>query len=88
VADPVSWLLIEQGWDVAATEKKVGHVEAVLGDPDKDIFNGLVVRAGVLKGSRYVPAERVGRIVEGCVELDLDPDGFARLDEHAPGASS
>jgi len=88
MADPVSWLLVEQGWDVVAGDKKVGHVEELLGDADKDIFNGLVVRAGLFKGSRYVPAERVGRIVEGRVDLDLDHDGFERLDEHPPGASS
>ena len=36
----------------------------------------------MLRGSRYVPAERVAAIVEGQVELDLDADEFKHLEEH------
>jgi hypothetical protein len=57
-------------------------VHEVVGDTDKDIFNGLAVSPGFLRAARYVPAERVRTIVEGRIELDLDRDEFNRLDEH------
>lgn len=82
-ADPVSWLLIEQGWQVASSDgTDLGKIDEVVGDSSKDIFNGLAVTPGLLKRTRYVPAERVVSIVEGRVELDVGPEEFDRLDEH------
>jgi hypothetical protein len=82
-ADPVSWLLIESGWEVVdAGGKKLGTVHEVTGDTGADIFDGLAVSPGLLKSSRYVPAERVSGIVEGRVELDLSAAEFERLGEH------
>ncbi len=81
--DPVSWLVIEPGWKVVAREgEELGTVHEVVGDTGKDIFNGLAVSPGLLKSSKYVPAERVAQIVEGRVELNLTADEFDRLDEH------
>jgi hypothetical protein len=40
------------------------------------------VSPGLLKSSKYVPAERVRTIVEGRVELDLSGAEFERLDAH------
>ena len=54
----------------------------VVGDTGKDIFNGLAVSPGFLRSPRYVPAERVGALVEGRVEVDLGQDEFDRMDEH------
>jgi hypothetical protein len=83
VSDPVSWLLIEKGWSVVGADgSDLGSVREVVGDTGADIFNGLSVTPGLLRGARYVPAERVGTIVEGRVELDLDADAFERLGEH------
>lgn len=71
MADPVSWLLIERGWKVVdSAGEDVGHVDAVLGDQEKDIFDGLDVSSGLLGRSHYVPAEVVGTIVEGSVQLE------------------
>lgn len=85
--DPTSWLLVERGWDVVGPGgEHLGHVEEVAGDESKDIFSGLVVRAGVFKGTRFVPADRVSTIVEGEVRVDADASAFERLDESAPGA--
>ena len=82
-ADPVSWLVIEPGWDVVAADgTRIGSVHEVVGDTGKDIFNGLAVSPGLLRSSKYVPAERVAAIVEGRVELELSADEFERLDEH------
>ena len=70
--DPVSWIVIEQGWPVVdADGHELGRVDEVLGDEEADIFNGLQILTGTLAKSTYVPAERVGEIVEGRVQLRL-----------------
>jgi hypothetical protein len=64
MADPVSWLLIERGWEVVdANGKRVGKVDEVLGDTEADIWDGLTV------SGEYVPAEDVAEIVEGRITL-------------------
>jgi hypothetical protein len=80
---PVSWLMIEPGWTVDASDRKeVGTVQEVLGDAEADIFDGLAVVHGLLKRARYVPAESVGEITEGRVALTLSADAFGRLKEY------
>ena len=87
--DPVSWLVIEPGWKVVGRGgEELGTVHEVIGDTGKDIFNGLAVSPGLLKSSRYVPAERVAQIVDGRVELDLTAEDFERLDEHSEQPTS
>jgi uncharacterized protein YrrD len=89
VPDPVSYLLIERGWHVHGRDgEHLGHVEEVLADESKDIFSGLVVTAGLFRGTKFVPAERVAEIVEGQVTLDLDGDEFKALDEHGAPKSA
>ncbi len=64
MADPVSWLMIEKGWNVVdAQGEKIGRIDEVLGDKETDIWDGLTVNGD------YVAAERVGEIVEGLVTL-------------------
>jgi hypothetical protein len=83
MADPVSWLLIEPGWKVVAADgADVGKVDEVVGDTGKDIFNGLSIATGLMSKPRYLPAERVRRITEGSVELDVPADAVERLEEH------
>jgi hypothetical protein len=80
VADPVAWTVVERGWEVVdANGEKLGHVDEVRGDPNADIFDGIVVTEGLLKHNRYVPSEQVGPIVEGEVQLALDKHEFAQL---------
>ncbi|MHB8641605.1 MAG: DUF2171 domain-containing protein [Gaiellaceae bacterium] len=82
MADPVSWILIEPGWNVVSSDgADVGHIDAVTGDENADIFNGLAIASGPLGKPRYVPAEKVARIVEGCVELALTKDEVDALGE-------
>jgi hypothetical protein len=90
VPDPVSWFVIERGWEVVASdESKLGTVEEVLGDPEHDIFDGLSVATGVLGKPRYVAAELVQEIVEGSVHLSIGQDEAERLDEYgAPRAGT
>jgi hypothetical protein len=65
MADPVSWLLIEHGWEVVdASGKRVGKVDEVLGDTEADIWDGLTV------SREYVPAEDVAEIVDGRIILN------------------
>jgi hypothetical protein len=70
VSDPVSWLLIEAGWEVVGADgESVGKVHEVVGDQERDIFDGLQVSSGLVGAPRYVPAEEVGEITEGRVQL-------------------
>lgn len=73
--DPVSWMVIEQGWSVVDSEgNDVGRIDEVLGDEEADIFNGLNILKGAIGTKTYVPAEVVGEIVEGRVQLTLTKD--------------
>ena len=64
MADPVSWLLIEPGWEVVdATGTRIGKVDEVLGDHETDIWDGLTV------SGQYVAAEDVTAIVEGRITV-------------------
>jgi hypothetical protein len=83
MSDPVSWLVIEPGWKVLdANGDEVGRVEEVVGDSGVDIFNGLSISKGLLGARRYVPAEVVGAITEGSVQLQLSGDAIDRLAEY------
>jgi len=79
----VSWFVIEPGWTVVAADgSEIGKVHEIVGDTGDDIFDGLAVSSGVLGKPRYVPSERVKRITEGHVELDLSPADAERLDHY------
>ena len=83
MADPVSWFVIERGWEVVGGDGgKIGTVEEALGDPERDIFDGLSVATGLLGKPRYVPAELVREIVEGTVRLSIGQDELERLEEY------
>ena len=89
--DPVSWLVVEPGWEVvlASDGERVGLVKEVLGDHNADIFDGLSVDAGLISKPKYVPAERVEMIVEGRVVLEMSKEEFDALpdsEDAAPGA--
>jgi rRNA processing protein Gar1 len=72
-------MLIEPGWTVVDSEgDEIGRVDEVLGDVDVDIFNGLDILTGKLGKRTYVPAESVGEIVEGRVQLQLTKDAVKR----------
>jgi hypothetical protein len=87
MADPVSWLMIEPGWRVVAADgSEVGRVEEVTGDSNADIFDGLAIAFSAIGDQHYVPAEQVGAITEGTVQLKLDRaaiENLAKFDEPA-----
>ena len=79
MADPVSWFLIEPGWQVAdAHGAEIGTVAEVRGEEDEDIFDGLIVAVSVMD-KKYVPSEVVGPITEGRIELTIAGDQVAGL---------
>jgi uncharacterized protein YrrD len=83
MADPVSWFLIEPGWNVVTSDgKEVAEVREVVGDTGADIFDGLVVVKGLLRRPKYVPAEDVKTIYEGRIELGLTAEQFDKLGEY------
>ena len=82
MGDPVSWLMIDPGWKVKASDgKDVGKVIELVGDSENDIFNGLAISIGFFAKARYLPAERVTTIVEGEVHVDLPSNGVRGLEE-------
>ena len=89
MADPVSWLMIEPGWKVLASDgSEVGAVDEVVGDSSVDIFDGLAIATTAFGKPRYVPAEQVGEITEGTVRLQLTPEQVERLEEYLEPATS
>ena len=76
MSDPVSWLLVRRGWQVVSSDGvAVGRIGAVRGEPVKDIFDGVVVRAKSAS-PRYIPAESIERIVSDDVVLRLSAAEF------------
>jgi hypothetical protein len=89
VADPVSWLMIRPGWKVyAADGAEVGAVDEVAGDEGQDIFDGLAVATSALGKPIYVPAESVGPITEGRIDLTLTAEQAGALGEYVEPATS
>jgi hypothetical protein len=89
MADPVSWLLIEPGWNVfAADGNKVGEVDEVAGDSSVDIFDGLAIATSAFGKPRYVPSEQVAEITEGTVRLSLTRGQVEKLGEYREPATS
>ena len=82
-ATPVSWLMIEPGWEVVAADgERVGKVAERIGDSNVDIFDGLSVSPGLTSKNRYVPAEVVGQITQGTVQLTISASRVAREAEY------
>ena len=87
--DPVSWLLIRRGWKVVSSDgAEIGSVDEVVGDDERDIFDGLAVATSALGKPRYVPSEQVGEITEGVVRLKLTQVDAAGLGEYLEPATS
>jgi hypothetical protein len=89
MGDPVSWLMIEAGWKVLASDgSEVGQVDEVVGDSNADIFDGLAIATSRFGKPRYVPSEQVDEITEGIVRLSLTPAQVDQLGEYLEPATS
>ena len=76
---------MEPGWDVVdSAGESVGKIDEVLGDKNRDIFDGLAVSTGLVGKPKYVPAERVGEIQEDRVQLEMSADEVDRLEPYEP----
>lgn len=77
---PVSWKAIERDAVVVSSDgEETGRVAEVTGDPEADIFNGLVLSLGTLGKRRYLPAERVRGIWPRRVDVDATADELRAL---------
>jgi hypothetical protein len=86
VSEPVSWYLVEPGWEVVDRHgEEVGTVLQVAGDLEADIFDGLRVRPRRGDDDLFVEADRVARIFEGRIELDTSHAGLQATDSDPPG---
>lgn len=87
MADPVSWLQIEQGWNVVASDgAALGTVAQVAGDKQSDIFDGLAVAATGSDRVLYAPGEIVGGIFPGEVHLTITGSAAEALTPYQPAA--
>jgi hypothetical protein len=81
MSEIVSWLMIEKGWRVIASDGgALGHVDEITGDSAEDIFDGLAVDPSLREGPRYVPSDLVGEIRQGVVKLTVTDAQFERLE--------
>ena len=79
--EPRSWLVIEPGWKVFASDgSEVGKVHETLADQEHDIFDGLAVSTSLQSKPVYVPSEAVADIREGEIHLSLDGKQAAALE--------
>jgi uncharacterized protein YrrD len=80
---PGSYMTLAAGVPVYSSDgKQLGEVAHVLAEPDKDIFDGIVVDTRALRGGhRFVDAPQVGTIHERGVVLTLDAAAAERLPE-------
>lgn len=75
---PVSWVAIAPGATVIDNDgSNVGHVDAVLGDDEDDIFHGIALNLRGPAGVIELPAARVTLITANVIHTDLGP-GEAR----------
>ena len=82
---PGSYMTLVPGVAVYSSDgRKLGEVEHVLAEPDKDIFDGIVIDTSMLPGgNRFVDAPDVRAIHERGVVLALDAAAAERLPEPA-----
>lgn len=86
LGSPTSYLALGRGTPVHDSRgERIGVLEHVLGDPDVDIFDGLIVDCAVGPGGlRFADADQVGRLFEHGVELTVGLDDL-HDPEPAPG---
>lgn len=76
----VSWKVLERDAVVVTADgQEAATVVEVVGDSDADIFNGLVVKVGLLGPDRHLPAERIRGIWPGRVEVDATAEELEAL---------
>jgi uncharacterized protein YrrD len=71
---PGSYLTLEEGVEVYSSDgQALGKVAHVLADPDRDVFDGIVIDTSVLPGGhRFCDADQVDEIYDRGVTLKVD----------------
>ncbi len=87
---PGSYLTLSPGVDVYSSDgRRLGKVEHVLAEPEKDIFDGIVLDASPLPGGhRFVDAPEVDEIHERGVVLKLDSEAATNLPTPGPNPAA
>jgi hypothetical protein len=87
---PGSYMTLSAGVPVYSRDgERLGEVEHVLAEPEKDIFDGIVFDASPLPGGhRFVDGPEVERIHERGVVLTLDAASAERLPEPGPNPAT
>lgn len=71
----VSWRLIRRGMPVVdPSGLLLGRVTHLLGDPDRDIFDGVAFRQGLFGPEQQAPVAQFARITEVAVHLRALPE--------------
>ena len=75
---PIAYTALQPGTPVRTSDgRELGTVAAVLVDEPVDVFDGINVTTGA--GSRFVDADRIGRIFTTGVQTNLSWDEVADL---------
>lgn len=83
---PGSYMTLTAGVPVYSRDgERLGVVEHVLAETEKDIFDGIVIDAG---GHRFVDAPEVQQIHENGVVLSLDAAAARHLPEPGPNPAA
>jgi uncharacterized protein YrrD len=68
----IAWPALQTGAPVFSSDgHELGTVGDVVADRQKDIFSGIVIDPGLLKGKVFAPADAVAEITEEGVRLEL-----------------
>jgi sporulation protein YlmC with PRC-barrel domain len=79
----VSWKIIDSGAEIVSSDgEKVAKVSRVVGDPDADVFTGLAVNVGILRGERFIASEHVQGIWPNRIQVDLSKADIESLPEY------
>lgn len=83
LGEPISYVVLELGTPVLSSDgEKLGSVAEIRSDMNADIFDGLIVRRGLLAGDHFfVPASRIEDIYERGVVLALEASAAGSLPE-------
>jgi len=82
---PIAYQVLEKDVPVYASGgESVGTVDHVVSAPEKDIFHGIVMKAG--KSRHFVAADQIESLHERGVDLKIDEAEAAALPEPHGGA--
>jgi uncharacterized protein YrrD len=80
---PVAYLVLKNGTRVYdRSGRRVGEVEHVLADDQKDVFHGLILKTSA--GHRFAPADQVDGIFERAVIVAAPADQLPTPREDPP----